>query len=91
MFLKNNEKEILPWNYDVFNYIPKGYIEISKEEFDRLDTIWKEIKEKKRLLIITDFKAIKHSEGCYTEEEYAPIKALRQSYRDRINELEQML
>ena len=36
----------------------------------------------------TDYKAIKYSEGWLTEEEYAPIKAERQSIREEINRLE---
>lgn len=33
----------------------------------------------------TDYKAIKYAEGLITEEEYAPIKLQRQSWRDMIN------
>jgi len=36
----------------------------------------------------TDYKAIKHSEGLISDEDYAPIKAERQAIRDRINALE---
>lgn len=36
----------------------------------------------------TDYKAIKHSEGLISEEDYAPIKAERQAIRDQINALE---
>lgn len=39
-------------------------------------------------LAASDYKAIKHSEGLITEEDYAPIKAERQAIRDRINELQ---
>ena len=49
------------------------------------------ISELKQLLAETDYRAIKYAEGYYTEEEYAPYKALRQSYRDEINKLEQEL
>jgi len=44
--------------------------------------------ELKELLKETDFKAIKYSEGCYTEQEYQPIKQQRQEWRDEINRLE---
>ena len=37
----------------------------------------------------TDYQAIKYAEGQLTEEEYAPIKAQRQAWRDEINLLEQ--
>ena len=51
---------------------------------DRIHTL-------KQLLTDSDYRAIKYAEGYYTEEEYAPYKALRQSYRDEINKLEQEL
>lgn len=47
-----------------------------------------EKKELKNYLKNTDYKAIKYSEGYYTEEEYAPIKAERAWARERINEIE---
>ena len=47
-----------------------------------------QIAELKKELADTDYEAIKYSEGWFTEEEYAPIKAQRQAWRDRINELE---
>ena len=46
------------------------------------------IQELKALLKESDYKAIKYAEGLFTEVEYAPIKALRQSYRAEINALE---
>lgn len=49
------------------------------------------ISELKALLSQTDYKAIKYAEGLLTEEEYAPIKAQRQAWRDEINQLEQMI
>lgn len=47
-----------------------------------------EIKDLKQKLKDTDYKAIKYAEGQLTDEEYASTKAERQSWRDRINELE---
>ena len=47
-----------------------------------------EIADLKVQLASTDYKAIKFAEGWLTAEEYEPIKAQRQSLRDRINELE---
>lgn len=47
-----------------------------------------EINTLKHELAKTDYQAIKYAEGWLSEEEYAPIKAHRQSLRDRINELE---
>lgn len=49
------------------------------------------IQELKQFLINSDYKAIKHSEGLLTDEEYAPIKAQRQAWRDEINELEKYI
>lgn len=46
------------------------------------------IAELKYKLIETDYQAIKYAEGYMTEEEYAPIKAQRQEWRDEINLLE---
>lgn len=47
-----------------------------------------EIETLKQQLADTDYQAIKYAEGQITEKEYAPIKAQRQAWRDRINELE---
>ena len=60
------------------------------EEIAR-DTLYaknKKITRLKKQLSDTDYKAIKYSEGLITEEEYAPIKAQRQAWRDEINQLE---
>ena len=50
-----------------------------------------QIAQLKKQLADTDYQAIKHSEGLITEEEYAPIKAQRQAWRDEINSLEESL
>ena len=50
-----------------------------------------EITQLKKQLSDTDYKAIKYAEGQLTEEEYSLIRLQRQSYRDRINELEALL
>ena len=42
----------------------------------------------KRKLRDTDYQAIKYAEGQISEEDYAPIKAQRQAWRDEINQLE---
>lgn len=52
---------------------------------------WQQIRILKYELSKTDYKAIKHSEGWITDEEYAETKAQRQALRDRINELEDLL
>ncbi len=48
----------------------------------------REILRLKRLLSETDYKAIKYAEGLLSEEEYAPVKAQRQLWRNQINVLE---
>ena len=47
-----------------------------------------EIKQLKKFLERTDYKALKYADGCYSEEEYAPIRAQRADARARINALE---
>ena len=50
-----------------------------------------EITQLKKALSDTDYKAIKYAEGQISEDEYASVRAERQGYRDRINELEALL
>lgn len=50
-----------------------------------------EIWSLKEQLRESDYKAIKYAEGWITAEDYAPIKAQRQEWRERINELEELL
>lgn len=47
-----------------------------------------QIKELKKYLKDTDFRALKYADGAYTEEEYKPYKEARAEARARINELE---
>lgn len=67
------------------------YIEITEQEFLSLQQHEQpseaelRIMELKSLLAETDYKAIKYAEGLISEEEYAPIKAQRQEWRDEIN------
>ena len=44
----------------------------------------------KKKLADTDYKAIKYAEGLISDEEYAPVKAERQHFRDETNRLEQI-
>lgn len=84
----------------------KDYVEITKAEFEeltkvpeytpteeelRIENIKKQIATKKSQLAATDYKCLKFIDGALTEEEYAPIKATRQTLRDEINELESQL
>lgn len=51
-------------------------------------TVEEQIVALKAQLEATDYQAIKYAEGQISEEEYAPIKAQRQEWRDEINRLE---
>ena len=48
----------------------------------------KRIAELKALLQASDYQAIKYAEGFISEADYSSIKQVRQSYRNKINELE---
>lgn len=50
-----------------------------------------EINTLKQLLTQTDYKCLKFAEGAMTAEEFAPAKAQREEWRERINELEEQL
>ena len=50
-----------------------------------------EIATKTQLLNQTDYKALKHSEGRISDEDYAAISAQRQQWRDDINEAQRQL
>jgi hypothetical protein len=63
------------------------YIPYSSEELERM-AAEREIFELKQKLRDTDYQAIKYAEGMFTLSEYAPIREQRQTWRDRINELE---
>lgn len=52
------------------------------------DSPQNKVAELKQKLFDTDYQAIKYAEGWISEEEYAPMKAQRQTWRDEINELE---
>ena len=63
-----------------------------KTEEDKLKDEYRlEIQHLKKQLSDTDYKAIKFAEGQISESEYASVRAERQGYRDKINELEAML
>lgn len=51
----------------------------------------REISELKGKLAASDYKAIKYGEGVISVAEYAPIRAERQSWRERIGTLEAIL
>ena len=69
------------------------YEEVAKER-ERREAKQLAVDEENRLkkqLAETDYLAIKHFEGWISDEDYGPIKAMRQACRDRINELQNSL
>ena len=57
---------------------PEPYVPTTEEKINAL----------KKELASTDYKALKYAEGWFTEEEYAPIKAMREELREKIRLLE---
>lgn len=72
----------------IFNAETKEQIIKDVPDIEIMFTPEEEIEMLKKKLSDTDYKAIKYAEGQLTEEEYGPIKQERQSWRNRINELE---
>lgn len=66
------------------------FIPYTEEELAKM-AAQKEISELKQKLKETDYKAIKYAEGMITLADYAPIREERQAWRDRINELEDII
>lgn len=63
-------------------------LENYKKKMEQVLIIESNIRELKRLLAESDYKLYKFMDGALSEEEYAPIRQQRQSYRDSINILE---
>lgn len=74
------------WN-DI-DFTPKKEVPKPLSEDEKIQIQIDELKQK---LFDTDYQAIKHSENIMTDEEYAPIRQQRQSWRYEINELEKQL
>ena len=70
---------------EIWVYIPYTVEELAKIAAER------EIAELKQKLRDTDYQAIKFAEGELSEDEYADMKAQRRAWRDRINELEDII
>lgn len=64
---------------------------VEEVKADETTEINRQIRELKKKLFDTDYKAIKYSEGWLTDEEYAEVKAQREEWRKCINELEASL
>lgn len=68
--------------HDVFEDI-QVYVPFTKKELAQI-----EIMKLKGNLMETDYQAIKFAEGLISAEDYEPIKQQRQTWRNKINELE---
>lgn len=66
---------------DICVYVPYTEKELAERE----------IRSLKKKLAETDYRAIKYAEGVLSEDEYAPDKAQRQTWRERIGVLEAQL
>lgn len=97
-FVGGIDIETVPENFEKL-FMPNRYIYESgliTEDPDFIPSVdntalLNRIGELKAELGATDYKALKYMEGWLTEEEYAPVKAQRQEFRDKINELEAQL
>lgn len=70
---------------DILIFVPYTEAELAKK------AARKEIAELKQKLRDTDYQAIKYAEGAMELIEFAPIREQRQAWRDRINELEEVI
>lgn len=92
---EQERKQPLPDRYSYYavedgKFVIKRRIPTEEEtKKDETQAINKEIQDLKQQLAATDYQAIKYAEGWITDEEYLPIKAERNYWRARINELEQ--
>ena len=89
LILSDGRKVINPTAsmYAEYGYLPYTPPKPSEEEIAERER-QAQIDLLKMRLQESDYKAIKYAEGWISDEDYAPIKAERQSLRDEINELE---
>ena len=65
----------------IYIYIPFNEEELKEiEKNNKLNELYIKLSE-------PDYEAIKYAEGCYTEEEYQPIREYRESLREEIRKL----
>ena len=81
-----------------FDMIVDGKYISKKDEFENKKALESQLKEinyqidqLKEKLQETDYRLYKFIEGYYTAEEYEPYKIQRQTWRDEINRLEQLI
>lgn len=68
----------------------KIYVPYSKEYIEHRQLI-AQYKDLWNKLLRSDYKLLKYLEGYYTDEEYAPIKQVREEYREAIRKLAEQL
>ena len=94
---EQERKQPLPDKYSYYAVIDGKFTikrrtpTVEEVKADETTEINRQIRELKKKLFDTDYKAIKYSEGWLTDEEYAEAKAQREEWRKRINELEASL
>lgn len=71
---------------DEVQYSNDGSIWVEPQPYE--PTVDDKINALKKELADTDYEAIKYSEGWFTDAEYEPIKAMRESLREQIRKLE---
>ena len=71
---------------DVVQYSNDGSVWVEPHPYE--PTTEDKIDALKQELASTDYKALKYAEGWFTEEEYAPIKSMREELREKIRILE---
>lgn len=94
IFVSNKGVEITPEQYNAlkngtmqFNDSLTAVVAVPENEI-LLRQKSTRIAELKSYLSATDYQSHKHADGAMTEEEFAPIRAQRQAWRDEINALE---
>ena len=75
--------------HDEYEYI-QVYVPYTEQELTDIkkEKILVEIEQLKQTISSTDYQVLKYSEGCYTDEEFAEIKAHREMLRNLIGEKE---
>lgn len=65
-------------------------VQPTEEELEKIK-LQEQMTTLKQDLSNTDYQAIKYAEGWFTDEEYSPIKAMRENIREKIRDLESQL
>ena len=92
-YLNENNEPVAP---DTLNY-DLGYLTLENNGnyqyhlFNAVQLAERRIPVLKEQLANTDYQAIKYAEGQLSADDYAETKAQRQTWRDEINRLEQIV